>query len=96
MNISENITSMNANSNAIANNSYNLANTNNRGFHRKESNIVQKDGSPKALFNTTEDADVNTTKDVSQMITYQKGFEANIPVIKTENDMQDSILDIKA
>lgn len=87
---------MNANANAIANSSYNLTNASNRGFNRREANKVQVNNPLKTPLNVSEDNDMDIAKDISQMVIYQKGFEANIPVIKTENDVQNSILDIKA
>jgi flagellar hook protein FlgE len=48
-----------------------------------------------ALLNTTAGADVDPAREMVNLILGQRGFQANIAVIKTAGEMLGSLLDIR-
>ena len=48
-----------------------------------------------ALLNTTAGADVDPAREMVSLILGQRGFQANIAVIKTAGEMLGSLLDIR-
>jgi flagellar hook protein FlgE len=72
-------------------NANNIANVNSKDFKADEANIVSNLNV--SVNSTNKPTDI--TKELTNQIPITKGFEAQIPVIKTENEMMGTLLDMK-
>jgi flagellar hook protein FlgE len=87
-----NSTSMMSHQNLMNITSNNIANVNSKNFDAKGAKIENN------LEVTIRDINKPTdlTKEITDMISTQDGFEAQVPVIKTEDKMMGTLLDMKA
>lgn len=102
MNISSNISSLQANQTFANNNAHNIANVNSDGFIPTNTTISQSTPSS-VTANSTPADDTQSTKsqtDLSKELTDQVTIEnvqgANVAAIKTQNELFGTLLDIKA
>ena len=102
MNISANLSSMQANQTFMNNNANNIANVNTDGFIPKETVITNpEDGvlqaNSKAATDTgSAQSQTDLSKELTDQITIEAVNDVNIKTIQTQNDMLGSLLDIKA
>jgi flagellar hook protein FlgE len=72
--------------------SNNIANINSKNFDDKEAKI--ENNLEVNIRDTNKPTDL--TKEISDMISTQDGFEVQVPVIKTEDQIMGTLLDMKA
>jgi len=72
-------------------NANNIANVNSKDFKADEANI---DNNLNVSVNST-NKPTNITKELTNQIPIADGFEAQTPVIKTEDEMMGTLLDMK-
>ena len=83
-------------------NSHNIANVNTDKFRPINTSIDENAVSnPKANFRLSSDgggdmSQTDLTKEMSDMIVGQRGFEVNAPVVKVKDEILGTLLDIKA
>jgi len=87
-----NVNSMMAHQTLMNVNANNIANVNSKDFKANEANI---DNNLKVSENST-NKPTDITKELTNQIPIADGFEAQAPVIKTENQMMGILLDMKA
>ena len=99
MNISTNVSSIQANQTFMNNNANNVANVNTDGFVPTQTNISDAGGAVKAnsslsTDNGSEKSQTNLTKEITDQIVIENVNEVNIKAIQTQNQMLGSLLDI--
>lgn len=83
-------------------NSHNIANVNTDRFRSTNTTIDENAVSnPKANFKISADSggdmsQTDLTKEMSDMVVAERGFEVNAPVVKTKDEILGTLLDIKA
>jgi len=73
-------------------NANNIANVNTKDFTAKEGRI----GNNLEISSIDTNKPTNITKKITNQIVIEDGFEAQIPVIKTQDEMIGTLLNIKA
>ena len=73
-------------------NANNIANVNTEDFTAKDGRI----GNNLEVTSIDTNQPVDLTKEITDQIVIQDGFEAQAPVIKTEDEMMGTLLNIKA
>jgi len=91
MSIKINAASMNAHQTLMDINANNIANVNTEGFKPTNAHIVDK-----LDISTSTGESVNLTKEITDQIVIEYGFKAQVPAIKTADEMTKTLLDIKA
>jgi len=100
MNISNNVSSINAHQTMLNSTANNIANVNTDGFIPKDTKITNDTGSVRA---NTQEADNNGSKrsqtdlakEIPDEIIAQDATAVNVNVIKTQDEMLGTLLDIK-
>lgn len=91
-----NANSMMAHSNWMASNSNNVANVNSKNFKATDTTLQsQAEGDVQATFSKSE-ASTDLTKEITEQIPIEEGFEAQVAAIKTQDEMLGSLLDLQA
>jgi len=72
-------------------NANNIANVNTEDFNSTEARIVDK-----LDISSYQEEGVNLEKELTDQIVIEDGFKAQLPAIKTQEEMDKTILDIKA
>lgn len=96
MNISSNVSSINAHSNWGNANGNNIANVNSKDYSTLETSIEQSDSANVKAQITQIDRPVELSTEITEQIPVLYGIKGNITAIKTQNELYESILDIKA
>ncbi len=101
MNISNNISSIQAHQTMMNINAYNVANVNTGGFVPRDTRIVANEGSVtsnsrKADNNGSTKSQTDLAKEIPDQIIAQDATAVNVAAIKTQDEMFGSLLDIKA
>jgi flagellar hook protein FlgE len=73
-------------------NSNNVANVNTEDFKATDAKIVDK----LEISASTSQSGTDLTKELTDQIVIEDGFKAQIPAIKTQDEMTKTLLDIKA
>ncbi|NPA88288.1 MAG: hypothetical protein GXO01_06220 [Epsilonproteobacteria bacterium] len=92
MNISNNVNSLIAHQTLMDINANNVANVNTENFNATDAKIVDK--LEISVRDTQKPTDL--TKELTDQIVIEEGFKAQIPAIKTQDEMTKTLLDIKA
>jgi flagellar hook protein FlgE len=87
-----NSTSMTSHQTLMNVTSNNIANVNSENFTAKDAKI---DNNLEVNIRDTKNP-TNLTKEITDMISTQEGFNAQAPAIKTEDEMMGTLLDMKA
>ena len=102
MNISSNVSSLQAHQSALNTTANNVANANSDGFIPSSTNIVESSNSSvttatsQASDTVSAQSQTDLAKELTDEIVLGRGFEANIASIKTQDQLTGSLLDIKA
>lgn len=101
MNISNNISSIQAHQNMMNTTARNVANVNSEGFVPNDTRMVNNGGSVttntrKADNNGSVKSQTDLAKEIPNQIVAQNATAVNVTAIKTQNEMLGSLLDIKA
>lgn len=102
MNISSNISSMQANQNLLNNNAHNIANVNtDRSVPNSGKTVSSENGAVKANISKATDSgsirsQTDLAKEMSEQIGLSKSTEVNVAAIRTQDEMLGTLLDIKA
>lgn len=102
MNISSNVSSLQANQLFANNNAHNIANVNSDGFVPTQTTISEDEGgsvsanSSSATDNGSTKSQTDLAKELTDQITIENVSHANVTAIKTQDDLFGSLLDIKA
>jgi len=102
MNISSNVSSLQAHQSALNTTANNVAHVNSDGFVPSDTNLVEGAGggvatsTTQATDNGSAQSQTDLTKEVTDQIVLGRGFDANVASIKTQDQMTGSLLDIKA
>ena len=99
MNISANVSSIQANQTFMNNNANNIANVNSDGFVPTQTTISDAGGSVQAnsslaTDNGSEKSQTNLTKELTDQIVIENVNEVNVKAIQTQDKMLGSLLDI--
>ena len=86
-----NSTSMQSHQTLMNINANNIANVNTQYFTAKEGRI----GNNLEVNNIDTNQPTNITKEITNQINIEDGFDAQVPAIKTQNEMYGTLLDIK-
>ena len=87
-----NINSMMAHQTLMDVNANNIANVNTQDFKASEANI----GKDLQVQGGETDSPTDLTKELTNQIVIEDGFKAQVPAIKTQDEMTKTLLDIKA
>jgi flagellar hook protein FlgE len=100
---SSSVSSMNANSGWMNNTAHNVANVNTKKFAPIDSVISEGSKENPVLSSTMMknnqvdgESATDITKEMTDMISSSKGFAVNVPVIKTQDEMLGTLLNMKA
>jgi len=101
MNISSNISSIQAHQTMMNTNANNIANVNTDGFIPNDTKITNNNESITTNTRPADDtsslkSQTNLSKELPEQIMIEKGIKANVTAIKTQDDILGSLLDIKA
>ena len=101
MNISNNISSLQANQTFLNTSAGNVANVNTDGYIPKDTRITNPNGSPQATTRQADDtgstkSQTDLAKEIPDQIVSGGVAEANVAAIKTQDQMFGTLLDIKA
>lgn len=102
MNISSNISSIQAHQTLMDNNAHNIANVNTDGFVPKDGTISESSQSSvranlsEATDNGSELSQTDLSTELTDQIVIEKAVAANVSAIRTQDEMFGSLLDIKA
>ena len=101
MNISNNVSSIQAHQTMLNTNANNIANVNSDGFIPNDTNIINNNNSLSVITRETSDNGSKTSqtdlaKEIPDQITIEKATQANIATIKTQDSMLGTLLDLKA
>jgi len=89
--MSINSTSMQSHQTLMDINANNVANVNTKDFSAKDGRI----GNNLEVNSIDTQKPTNITKEITDQITIEDGFDAQAPAIKTQNEMFGALLDIK-
>jgi len=89
--INNNISSLNAHQTLMDINANNVANINTKNFKPDEAYIGEN-----LSVNEKKGDRLELSKEIINQIVIEDGFKAQIPAIKTQNEMTKTLLDIKA
>ncbi|GAB6073671.1 flagellar basal body protein [Nautilia lithotrophica] len=92
MMINTNINALQAHQTLMDINANNIANINTQDFKATDAKIVDK---LEISANIT-DSGTNLTKELTDQVVIEYGFKAQIPAIKTQDEITKTLLDIKA
>jgi len=92
MNINNNVNSLLAHQTLMDINANNVANVNTEDFNSVEAKIVDK----LEISASDTKSPTDLTKELTDQIVIEDGFKAQIPAIKTQDEMTKTLLDIKA
>lgn len=101
MNISSNVSSIQAHQTLMNNNAHNVANVNTDGFIPKQGTISESTSSSvqanlsSATDTGSELSQTDLSKELPDQIVIEKAVEANVTAIRTQDEMFGSLLDIK-
>ncbi|MEN4045089.1 flagellar basal body protein [Sulfurimonas sp. NW15] len=100
MSISNNIASIQANTNVLNVTANNIANVNTEGFVPKDAKISTQSNSlhvniREADNNGSKKSQTDLAKEIPDEIIAQESVAVNVNVIKTQNEMMGTLLDIK-
>ena len=90
-----NATAMTAMSNWMNNSAHNVANVNTDNYKATQTTITNQNDAVVAQSSQTNNSTELATE-LTDQITIDKSFKANADVIKTQNEMLGSLLDMKA
>lgn len=101
MNISNNISSMQAHQTMLNTSANNVANVNTDGFVPKDTRVSNAGGSPIANTRVADDngsqkSQTDLSKEITDQVISQDAVAVNVSAIKTQDEMFGSLLDIKA
>jgi len=101
MNISSNLSSIQAHQTLLNNSAYNVANVNTDGFIPTQTTLNDRgnsvtSSSAKAADNGSPRSQTDLAKEIPDQIIAQDGVAVNVTAIKTEDEMLGTLLDIKA
>jgi flagellar hook protein FlgE len=102
MNISSNVSSLQAHQSALNTTAHNVANVNSDGYIPSDTNIVEASNTSvttstaSATDNGSANSQTDLTKELTDQIVYERGFEANVSAIQTQDQLTGTLLDIKA
>ncbi|MDD2697734.1 MAG: hypothetical protein PHF17_02905 [Arcobacteraceae bacterium] len=101
MTIRANISSIYANQDLLNNSAHNIANSTTKGFGRIETNIVESNlNNPEAINtktrNDSEYSNTDLTKEITNQILSYTAISANAVVLRTQNEVNGTLLDIYA
>ena len=91
MKINNNVNSLLAHQTLLDINANNVANVNTEDFGATDAKIVDK--LEISSINTEEPTDL--TKELTEQIVIEEGFKAQLPAIKTQDELTKTLLDIK-
>ncbi len=99
MNISANVSSLQANQTFMNNNAHNVANVNTDGFVPTKTNISDAGGSIQAKSSLSSDngsatSQTDLNKEITDQVVIENVNEVNIKAIQTQDQMLGSLLDI--
>ena len=87
-----NLNSMLAHQRLMDINANNIANVNTKNFKAVDAKIVDK----LEISTNTSNKGTNLTKELTDQIIIEKGYKAQAPAIKTQDEMTKTLLNIKA
>ena len=101
MTINSNISSIYANQDLLNNSAHNIANITTKEFGRVETNIIENAlNNPKAATNKTQNdtpySNTNLTKEITNQIISYSAIGANAVALRTQDEVQGTLLDIYA
>lgn len=101
MNISSNLSSIQAHQTMMNTSANNIANLNTSGFVPSDTRMSSNEGSISANTRKSDNtgsttSQVNLAKEIPDQIIAQDATEVNVTAIKTQDEMLGSLLDIKA
>jgi flagellar hook protein FlgE len=101
MNISSNISSIQAHQTMMNTSATNVANVNSDGYTPSETRVVSSENSVKANTfkandNGSKMSQTELSKEITNQIIAQDATEANVTALKAQDDILGSLLDIKA
>lgn len=101
MNISNNVSSIQAHQTMLNANANNVANVNTDGFRPSDTRMSENSGSVSANVRLTDDngssrSQTDLAKEIPNQIIAQDVTAVNVQAIKTQDEMLGSLLDIKA
>ncbi|MGE4418849.1 MAG: hypothetical protein AB7D38_03320 [Sulfurimonas sp.] len=101
MNISSNISSIQAHQTMMNTSATNVANVNSDGYIPSETRVVSSENSVKANTfkandNGSKMSQTELSKEITNQIIAQDATEANVTALKAQDDILGSLLDIKA
>ena len=101
MNISNNVSSLQANQTFLNTSANNVANVNSDGYIPKDTRITNSGNTPQATTRVSDNSgslqsQTDLTKEIPNQIVASGVAEANVTAIKTEDQMMGTLLDIKA
>lgn len=101
MTVGSSLSSFNAHQNWLNANANNIANVNTNGFVPTDTSIEENGiGEPEAVYSKADaqagvtQSQTDLTKEMTDQIQSERGFQVNAPVIKTQDEMLGSLLDI--
>jgi flagellar hook protein FlgE len=89
--INVNVNSLQAHQTLMDINANNVANVNTEDFKATDAKIVDK----LEISSNVTDEGTNLNKEITDQIVIEDGFKAQIPAIKTQDEMTETLLDIK-
>jgi flagellar hook protein FlgE len=101
MNISNNVSSIQAHQTFLNTNANNIANVNSDGFIPSDTRLKDNGGSVTSNTRQADDSgslrsQTDLAKEIPDQISIQAGTAVNVQAIKTQDEMLGSLLDIKA
>jgi flagellar hook protein FlgE len=90
--INVNVNSMLAHQTLMDINANNIANVNTKDFKSVDAKIVDR----LEISTNTVNEGTNLTKELTEQIVIENGFKAQVPAIKTQDEITKTLLDIKA
>ena len=90
--INVNVNSMLAHQTLMDVNANNIANVNTKDFQSVDAKIVDK----LEISTNTNKEGTSLTKELTDQIVIENGYKAQVPAIKTQDEMTKTLLDIKA
>ena len=91
MKINNNVNSLLAHQTLLDINANNVANVNTEDFKATDAKIVDK----LEISAHQTDSGTNLTKELTDQIVIEEGFKAQLPAIKTQDELTKTLLDIK-
>lgn len=96
MNINNNLSSIYAHQELLNNSSHNIANSNTENFDRTDSKIIQDKNDNIEISSTPVQESTNLVKDMTDQIVSYHAVGVNSVALKTKNEIEGTLLDIKA